>query len=173
MTSIPVSLLRLDDAGVPGGFKHPVLAHNWNTEPLKPQILDFFQTFEENTNYIFLVLGLSLSEGGFQFQETWKRRRLQKEIHGVRTMDTFRIIKSLANHLLSLSILLLWQDRQTIWSVYSLSVLVYIWLAAEMITERLTNSETELVPFHFPFISHHFYPTRTVIEHCDWSVEGQ
>ena len=75
------------------------------------------------------------------------------QIHGVRTMDTFRIIKSLANHLLSLSILLLWQDRQTIWSVYSLSVLVYIWLAAEMITERLTNSETELVLFHFPFIS--------------------
>ena len=60
---------------------------------------------------------------------------ISKIIHRVRTMDTFWIIKSLTNHLLSsfLSILLLWQD--------------------EMITERLTNSETELVLFHFPFIS--------------------
>ena len=35
----------------------------------------------------------------------------------------------------------------------SLSPGVHLILAAEMITERLTNSETELVPFHFPFIS--------------------
>ena len=94
------------------------------------------------------------------------------EIHGVRTMDTFRIIKSLANHLLSLSILLLWQDRQTIWSVYSLSVLVYIWLAAKMFTERLTTVAIRQSFISFPF---HFYPTllreRTVIEHCDWSVK--
>ena len=48
---------------------------------------------------------------------------VQKKIHGVRTMDTFWIIESFTNHLLSsfLSILLLYcpqlmGDRQTIWA---------------------------------------------------------
>ena len=79
------------------------------------------------------------------------------QIHGVRTMDTFWIIKSLTNHLLSIfpihfapmtgqtNNLICWQSLSP---------------GLHLISSRNDHGEinwcsrqTELVPFHFPFIS--------------------